>query len=526
MGNEQSTLSTGDGALVSEAVRRSNIDKDKEAKARKHARQLEQRRLANIAKKRADREAGDKETDLKSGENAQRDREEEAALKPPSDSANQEATNGDRSSRRSSGDSAIALPQSSKPQPGSDNARPIKVPTGPSRRSHSDYSRGMALPLPSIHGVKRLAAPQSEDTPSNGSDLDERIERQPPDWYIALSIERKRGKDEVAAAIEPMLGMLKTKIRQCKEGTQSAEAQQSTYNEIRRRLHELPFQSVNEKLLRRNSMLSNEIGLPQLFDDRYSGGVAWPFDIKADAKELYNKWYNRIFETDLLRGIIPGKGKSGSSDRSSDKLDRNWSHGNPQYHGNGDLVNGQWWPTQLAALRDGAHGSAQAGIHGKPGEGAFSCIMAGNHDYMYADKDDGDKDEGEVVYYCGTDSTDGNITTGTKLMIESCADGRPVRLLRSHKVQSRYAPKMGLRYDGLYDVVDYERLDAIMSVRQRYRFKLVRQPRQDPIRGGHGPEARPTQQEMEAHQKDKRLRGIGGGGAVKGKKGTVFPTWG
>ena len=75
-------------------------------------------------------------------------------------------------------------------------------------------------------------------------------------------------------------------------------------------------------------------------------------------------------------------------------------------------------------------------------------------------------------------------------------------------MQSLYRPEIGFRYDGLYDVVNSERLDGRESLRQRHRFKLVRVPGQDPIRGGNGLEKRPTQQEIDAYNKDKRLRGF------------------
>lgn len=439
------------------------------------------------------------------------------------------------SPRRDSNDSGVDISG-----PGQDKPREIKAPTGPKKSMSTNNVRGMAPPPSNSSGVKRpaaTAAPRAEDTlkkartiaPSSApSDFlaifkeeNETGERQQPSWYGALQPVHKR--IENGASVDPLLKGLKAKISSGKSA-KHLQARQQAFNEIRRPLHELMFQTVNEKLLRNNSMLHNDRGLPQLFDERYSDGVDWPFDIKSDAKELYYKWCNRVFETDLLRGIIPGGGKSGSNDRSSDKLDPKWPYRiSPEFMGNGQLVNGQWWPTQLAALRDGAHGSSQGGIYGKTGHGAYSCIMAGNHEY--GGQDDGDKDEGDVVYYCGTDSYDGKITGGTQLMIEACANGHHVRLIRSHKVQSPYAPEMGLRYDGLYDVVNYERLDPERSLRQRHRFKLIRKAGQDPIRGGNGPEKRPTQQEMEAHQKDKRLRGVGGGGKVKGKKGTQFPTW-
>lgn len=90
-------------------------------------------------------------------------------------------------------------------------------------------------------------------------------------------------------------------------------------------------------------------------------------------------------------------------------------------------------------------------------------------------------------------------------MLDSIGNN-PVRLLRSHKLKSDYAPEKGFRYDGLYDVVSVERLDPANSLRQRHRFRLVRQPEQDRIRSS-GPEVRPTTQELEEYAKHQRMSG-------------------
>ncbi|EGP87780.1 uncharacterized protein MYCGRDRAFT_92250 [Zymoseptoria tritici IPO323] len=333
-------------------------------------------------------------------------------------------------------------------------------------------------------------------------------QRQPPDWYKALKRENSRNSDESGA--DTMMKSLKDKIARCKSGNTN----DADFNAVRRCLHGLVFQKVHGKLLRNNMMLHNEDGLPQLFDVRYSNGVDYPFDIRADAEELYNKWSRQIFETDLLRGII-AKGGAAGADRNADSIDPKWPTVSARYHGNGKLLNGQWWPTQLTTFRDGAHGVTQGGICGATGHGAYSCILSGGQDYA-------DEDHGDWLLYCGTDSKTGEPTDYTKHMIESVSSGLPVRLLRSHNCHSQWAPQHGFRYDGLYDVVSMERLDPPGSLRQRHRFRLERRLNQDPIRGGQGPATRPTQQEVEAYTKGQRFRGIG----VKGKKGTVFPTFG
>jgi hypothetical protein len=95
-------------------------------------------------------------------------------------------------------------------------------------------------------------------------------------------------------------------------------------------------------------------------------------------------------------------------------------------------------------------------------------------------------------------------------MLES-VNSEPVRLIRSHNAHTRYAPEVGFRYDGLYDVTEVERIDPENSIRQRHRFKLVRVTGQDPIRGGSGPEKRPTKQEIDEYNKHQRLSGKGKG---------------
>lgn len=100
----------------------------------------------------------------------------------------------------------------------------------------------------------------------------------------------------------------------------------------------------------------------------------------------------------------------------------------------------------------------------------------------------------------------GEPTAYTSRMLES-VNNEPVRLIRSHNAHSRFSPEYGFRYDGLYNVVGSEELDPKGSTRQRHRFKLVRVGGQDPIRGGSGPEKRPTMQEINEYQKHQRNSG-------------------
>ena len=361
------------------------------------------------------------------------------------------------------------------------------------------------LSLPSLGKIPKrtsVASPQSPDR-VEGQELTLVGDERPPKWYKDTPVPTSRGRND--SNVDILLASLRERIKKCKHPrfAKDPSVQEAAFMDIRDKLHKIIFCEVKAPLLKLYRMLHNEDGLPQIFDARYSGGVSWPFDIQADAKELYNKWSRRIFETDILRGIrfqvsASASGKDGG--RNEDSIDPKYKGVVPsKFHGNGDLLNGQWWPLQLCALRDGAHGASQQGISGSSEEGAYSCIMSGGHDYP-------DVDEGEDVWYCGTDSVDGSITPQTRYMLQS-ENNNPVRLIRSHNLKSEHAPLIGFRYDGLYDVVESRRLDPANSLRQRHIFHLVRQDGQDPIRGGNGPKRRPTEQEMEEYHKHKRRIG-------------------
>lgn len=166
----------------------------------------------------------------------------------------------------------------------------------------------------------------------------------------------------------------------------------------------------------------------------------------------------------------------------------------PKEFGPNGLVSGQWWPLQLATLRDGAHGETQAGISGRPGKGATSVLVAGGHEK--------DVDQGNVILYCGTEGTaDKGRTDDTNLLIDNIRTGEPVRVIRSSKLgNTPLAPSFGYRYDGLYNVVSHELLD---ERKHYYRFRLERQRDQDPIRST-GLGKRPTWQDVKKFQ-DHRL---------------------
>ncbi|KAM0694380.1 hypothetical protein Q7P36_004735 [Cladosporium allicinum] len=339
--------------------------------------------------------------------------------------------------------------------------------------------------------------------------------REPPAWYKQLPKpkgDRARNQSDAEVAIL----RLKTSINRVKLAQNSALALVKEVDEIAERLHTLIFLPVDGKLLRQTRMLDNNDGLPPLFDSAFTNNIDWPFYLKADAEELYNKWYTGEFETDLYRGItrgLPtkkGKGKGKADTSVADRLAEDYQRFrlmDPKQHGNGLLLNGAWFPSQLVALRDGGHGSSQGGITGNPTSGAYSVIMAGGVDP--SGQPYPNEDGGSVVLYCGTDNKDKNLnqpSPDTASLLTNHRTKQPVRLFRSHNLDSQFTPELGFRYDGLYDVASYEDMDPPDNKRRRHRFKLVRRAGQDPIRS-QGAAKRPTKQEVDEYEKDKKNRG-------------------
>ena len=171
-----------------------------------------------------------------------------------------------------------------------------------------------------------------------------------------------------------------------------------------------------------------------------------------------------------------------------------------QVFGHNGLAVGSWWPLQIAALVHGAHGSSQGGISGSARSGgAYSIVVSGGN-AQYHELDD---DRGDVVFYTGSRShanRDPNafaepVSHFTQALIASWKSGKPVRVLRSAPAgtnyarraelgpaafPSRWAPALGIRYDGLYTIVDMTA--AVNEFGGLYeRFELHRKGSQTPL---------------------------------------------
>ncbi|KAF4556085.1 Hypothetical protein D9617_1g079600 [Elsinoe fawcettii] len=306
-----------------------------------------------------------------------------------------------------------------------------------------------------------------------------------PEWYKKLKKSQSRTKG--SSNEDQALARLKGYIDSSKNF--KASGRNKILDDLIEAIHNAMFLSVSKQLVRDHRLL-NDDGLQAIFTLPPADHDKYPFYTRLDAENLFHKWANGDFGVDLLHGL-KYSAKDSISIRPNYPLKRDGA-----VFGNNELVNGQWWPFQMCLVRDGAHKSAMGGIAGRTGTGAFSLIMAGGLDP--SGKPYPDKDEGETVWYCGTDGKEGEISSGTQLLLDNYTQGLALRFMRSAKAShSPYKPAQGIRYDGLYKITDYEILGR---AKERHRFKLVREPGQDPIRY-QGPGVRPTRQELEAAQR-------------------------
>ncbi|QSZ30292.1 hypothetical protein DSL72_004814 [Monilinia vaccinii-corymbosi] len=160
-------------------------------------------------------------------------------------------------------------------------------------------------------------------------------------------------------------------------------------------------------------------------------------------------------------------------------------------YGHNGLTVGDCWPSQLTALRDGAHGASQGGISGDKTLGAYSIVISSHYEGF-------DLDEGHSVRYSAPRAKETNakeadsLRHGTQCMRQSLASGNPVRVLRNHSCAWKGRPSMGIRYDGLYQVVECE-TQRNGKGGKFWRFTLTRLPDQDPIKANHPSAALMTQ---------------------------------
>lgn len=325
-----------------------------------------------------------------------------------------------------------------------------------------------------------------------------------PEWYLNAVMPKGPSKETMSAfrRIWTQFDKLKENMKVCTT-TKDPQARTEPLQKISELLHTLEFTKIPHPFaLASKKILHNDQGLKRIADFHDSeSAYNFPWYLRADAQELYNKWLSREWDPDMFRGItnmvkVPNGAKGQFIDP---KFKKDW-----RFFGEGQFVAGQWWPMQLCAVRDGAHGSAQAGIAGikttedRPG-GATSIVLSEGHKE--------DIDEGHEIWYCGTEAKIGDTepTVSTKFMMESLSSDHPVRVMRSSKLPAgnKYRPTKGFRYDGLYKVIGSQVIDKL---KHHYLFHLRRIPGQIELRC-EGEAARPTPRELQEYESEMKKYG-------------------
>ena len=292
------------------------------------------------------------------------------------------------------------------------------------------------------------------------------------------------------------MGLLKSFIQECVTAKDQGRNLESSFRMVRERIHMMEVFDFIVPALVTDSRILGHPGLGSIIEGQ--DGITWPWDIVADARVLRGKWVAGNLDPFLLEGIIK-KTKSNGLGRAvhTRSIDPNYpKRVSSHYVGAGDLTNGQWWPYQICAARDGAHGEIEAGISGTKGIGAFSIVLSHGG---YADID-----EGDTIRYCGTSGGEGKPSFGTSLMQVAQTFKHVIRVFRSSTLtKNKYKPKKGLRYDGLYEIVSSRELDRKTSMVQ---FTLQRVAGQEPIRY-EGAERRPTDEQLKFFERTRDLEG-------------------
>lgn len=205
--------------------------------------------------------------------------------------------------------------------------------------------------------------------------------------------------------------------------------------------------------------------------------------------------HHPIFGTE---GIMHGVALKVGPRRKDYILDSRYPKRDAKVFGHNGLQVGDWWPMQLLALFNGAHGARMGGIAGNAETGAYSVVTSGG---QYEDLD---QDKGDILYYSGSRSHDNTdpkkpfpSSNATLALKASLRLGKPVRVLRAagfgSSKSTHLRPTAGIRYDGLYRVVAMQ-LKTNTSGGLYEQFKLERLEGQPPL--SSFVKSRPTAREV------------------------------
>ncbi|KAI5367416.1 putative PUA-like superfamily, SRA-YDG superfamily protein [Septoria linicola] len=171
---------------------------------------------------------------------------------------------------------------------------------------------------------------------------------------------------------------------------------------------------------------------------------------------------------------------------------------------------GDWWISPLFAYRDGIidSGSSEGGIV-CDGEAAYAVVMTGGDEVFGGD--------GETIRYRARSNDPGRY----RLSAASIESRHPIRILRSHTLNSMWKPRTGLRYEGLYKITGWSVKHNTRTNEVDFVVKFRRLPAQAAFETVL---ARPWTEEVEDYREYKRLRDLKRSKSKENKKpDTVNP---
>ena len=223
----------------------------------------------------------------------------------------------------------------------------------------------------------RQASPKTGSSSQAGIDLEKGVV---PEWYSKAKLPPRPGADE-RRTWDKLTDFVKLISAIQSTATENHTGLKILTQKLYIELDSLRFTDVTPFGLKRAKLFDPERGLPRIYGP---DAPKYPYYIISDAKGLHKRWLAKILDgSNMFRGIknmVKGDNK-GQGPSIDDDYKMDW-----HFHGEGHLVNSDWFANQLCAVRDGAHGSAQGGISGIKEMGAVSISMSGD---MYKDTDVG-----------------------------------------------------------------------------------------------------------------------------------------
>lgn len=193
--------------------------------------------------------------------------------------------------------------------------------------------------------------------------MNSRTMDQGPDWYDTVDSKQHYSRGDMQN-LKYLFTLMNNAKKDAADGKDLAQA----LSKIRQRLQQMEFNTSLSPILVKMSGLLDDGGLRLILENGVQG-VDIPHDIRADADTLFRKWIGGQIDPHLYRGIVTKSGTAkGERAFKSHSIQADFAGKiSCNYVGAGNLVNGQWWPLQICAKRDGAHGEVEAGIHGQVG---------------------------------------------------------------------------------------------------------------------------------------------------------------